>query len=65
MWEYCVDTFHGSNPYYPGLEEGDRSELQKLLNKYAKEGWELDKIVPQSGRGTTRTHVLIFKKQRD
>lgn len=64
MWEYCVDTFY-VNPYIPGLGKEKRSELHELINGYAKEGWELDKMVPQSCRGDTGTHVLIFKKKRD
>ncbi|PYZ95934.1 hypothetical protein CR205_16285 [Alteribacter lacisalsi] len=42
-----------------------RLEFEALLNKEAKEGWELHSLVPQVHNGSVDKNVAIFVKEQD
>lgn len=62
----CVDGIKMESERPRGHLAGDFETLEETLNKYAKKGWELDKIHTESTKtngGVNRTY-LIFKKEK-
>lgn len=63
--EYRVKTLHQSQKF-EDISHNDK-EFAAILNVFASEGYELDRVIPDekyiSDRDLKKVYVLIFKKQ--
>ena len=64
-WEYTTDVItHGL--LGRNRDELDRAELERRLNEYGAEDWELVKIITDVAiHGEKDGHVLVFKRRSD
>ena len=58
-WEYKVWCWNGS------IHGSYNLDVEKALNGFGKDGWELVNIVPQAVKdGGVNNNVLVFKKEK-
>lgn len=58
MWEYKTETLNSI--FYSNSKL--RRKCDEIINKYAKEGWELDKFESSDLGGSLKT--FIFKREK-
>ena len=64
-WEYTTDVItHGL--LGKNREELDRAELERRLQQYGAEGWELVKVITDVAIHREKDgHLLVFKRRSD